>query len=65
MDWLTTIHLPQLHAIVTLGAFIVYQDTTEAVNNEIIGKIANYRRNRNQNHYDIKVNIYPRITQKI
>ena len=65
MNWLTTIHLPQLHAMVPSGTFIVYQDATEAVHNATVGKITNYRRNRNENHYDVEVNIYPRMSQGI
>ena len=65
MDWLTTIHLPQLDAMVPTGTYVVYQDTTQVENNAIVGKIINYRRNSNKKNYNIEVNMYLRITQDI
>ena len=65
MDWLTTIHLPQLDAMVPTGTYVVYQYTTQVENNAIVGKIINYRRNSNKKNYDIEVNMYLRITQEI
>ena len=65
MDWLTTIHLPQLDAMVPTGACVACQDTTQVENNAIVGKIINCRRNSNEKNYDIEVNMCLRITQEI